>query len=876
MHIRRIAVESWRGLTCELADLSPNLNLICGPNESGKSRLVEALRFALFESSKGKAKHKAALENWHAPGEKPRVEVEFELGGAAWLLEKTFLGTGCNTVLRGAGKSLAGEEAEARLADLMGVSRSGASELKSSDWGIWSLLWVNQGDSREPPSHNDVSQARLQDQLSTEIGEAAAGELGQRILAAARERRSAYFTPSTGAPTGELKHARQAVAELDEAYRDAVERHRAVAADADELETLRRREAELGERIAAAEVELQSVRERHERVQRAERDLENCQHQAELARLELDRHEQARNDFRALSQQIAALDEEIQWLETEQARADAARAAAEAAHSEAARVSTEADTALDTLHAELRKLRRAQRAADLRKERAALESRLAEAEKLTARIDTSRSELGELAPITPQDVEALRDAGRAVEEARARLEGASASVELTARRALEVDGETLPAGDRRAVLVEDEKHIDVTGVLSLVVRPGGGDLARLRDALTDAEREHAALGDALTVRDVREADRIAQRRRDLEAELERNRETLRQHLPDGRDEVDARLKEIRRRLDELGAADDAGFDPEALEAAEARERALREEREQRRAQRDARAEAATRARDAARDLELKCHARREQLAGLRERLDAMPDEASLDAQRDAAQRDWGEKVAARDAAQQRFEDLGGEQLELELRQAEQAAQQLRERRSEVQKQCTHIEGRLASVSDDGRYERAQELEADLEQARATLARVEREARAAWRLHEVLNEAYQSARERLTAPVIERIRPYLADLFPGSEVWLDEEMNLLGMRGQRHDERFDALSGGAREQLSLLVRIGLAEVIGTDESWPLVLDDVLVNTDPERIRRVQKLLYRASRGMQVLLFTCHGPLFDPLGPDRRLELTPSAR
>ena len=78
-------------------------------------------------------------------------------------------------------------------------------------------------------------------------------------------------------------------------------------------------------------------------------------------------------------------------------------------------------------------------------------------------------------------------------------------------------------------------------------------------------------------------------------------------------------------------------------------------------------------------------------------------------------------------------------------------------------------------------------------------------------------------------------------------------------------------GSALEQLALLVRIGLAEVLGSEESWPLVLDDALVNTDPARIRRVQRLLYDASRGMQILLFTCHGSLFDTLGADRQIEL-----
>jgi uncharacterized protein YhaN len=56
----------------------------------------------------------------------------------------------------------------------------------------------------------------------------------------------------------------------------------------------------------------------------------------------------------------------------------------------------------------------------------------------------------------------------------------------------------------------------------------------------------------------------------------------------------------------------------------------------------------------------------------------------------------------------------------------------------------------------------------------------------------------------------------------------------------------------------------------------VLDDVLVNTDAERIRRMHRVLFHAGRRMQILLFTCHGELFDGLGPDRLIELSAPTR
>jgi len=870
MYIRRLLVAGWRGLDAELADLSPGLNLVCGPNEAGKSRLVQALRFALFESSRGAAAHKQALESWGAVDGRPRVEVEFELAGSSWVLEKTFLGRGCNTLLRGAGRTLEGEEAEARLADLLGVAVGGAKEMKSAERGIWSLLWVDQGESRHAPEHNEIVRGRLQDQLTAEIGEAAAGEVGLRILQRARDCKERFYTARTEGEKPVLRDARERVRAARERHTEAARQHDAIAEAADSLVEHRAREVDLRARTAAAEASLDEIDERHRQAAAAAHRLERCQGQVELAALELERARQRLKDCTELTERQAQLAQTIAGLDRALASAAAARQRAEAASTDAAAAVTGTDQELVTLAAELQDLRRRQKVVALRAEQSRLIERQDEAAALALEIAATRAALAELPPMTAADASALRAARQQAEAARARVEGASASVEILARQPLVIDGVPLPTGSTRTALVEDEKRIDVDGLLTLVVRPGGGELARLRGALTDAETELARQMTTLGVADVADAERIAQRRRELEGELERQRLALSRRLPEGRDEIEARLREIASQLEAAGVGPQETFDPRALDRAEAHEQTLMVARDAARVRRDERERERGVARDGVRDLEIQIREKRRQAAELDDQRVVLP-EAELQAAAEHAQRTFEERVAAREMARVRYQVLGGEGIELQLQQARQSVNRLRDEHRNVQAACMWLEGRLENAGDDARHERVLDLEAELLQAQADLDRLEREARAARRLHEVLDDQYRRARERLTAPVVARIRPYLTELFPGTEVWLDDELNLLGMRGTRTDAAFEALSGGAREQLSLLVRIGLAEALSTGESWPLVLDDVLVNTDAERIRRMQRLLFRASRRMQILLFTCHGPLFDLLGPDRRIEL-----
>lgn len=66
-----------------------------------------------------------------------------------------------------------------------------------------------------------------------------------------------------------------------------------------------------------------------------------------------------------------------------------------------------------------------------------------------------------------------------------------------------------------------------------------------------------------------------------------------------------------------------------------------------------------------------------------------------------------------------------------------------------------------------------------------------------------------------------------------------------------------LSRGTREQLFLSLRFGLVRELGErTESLPVVVDEVLVNFDPERALRAACAFVELSETNQVLIFTCH--------------------
>ena len=87
MWIRRLEVAHCAGIAEASVDLQPGLNVLHGPNELGKSSLVEALRAVLLVQCGSSAA--GVLDDWHSDAP-PTVALTFERDQRVWRVRKTF------------------------------------------------------------------------------------------------------------------------------------------------------------------------------------------------------------------------------------------------------------------------------------------------------------------------------------------------------------------------------------------------------------------------------------------------------------------------------------------------------------------------------------------------------------------------------------------------------------------------------------------------------------------------------------------------------------------------------------------------------------------------------------------------------------------
>ncbi|MEO2057571.1 MAG: hypothetical protein ABGX38_01800, partial [Thermoleophilia bacterium] len=84
---------------------------------------------------------------------------------------------------------------------------------------------------------------------------------------------------------------------------------------------------------------------------------------------------------------------------------------------------------------------------------------------------------------------------------------------------------------------------------------------------------------------------------------------------------------------------------------------------------------------------------------------------------------------------------------------------------------------------------------------------------------------------------------------------------------------DALSGGAREQLAVIGRLAAASLVSDDAHGgaPVIIDDALGYSDPERLEGLGAALSEAGRRSQVIVLTCMPERYSRIGSARTIRL-----
>jgi hypothetical protein len=868
--LHRLVLTNYRGIDHREIDFpDQGVVVVSGANEIGKSSMIEALDLLLESKDRSTKKEVKQVKPTHADVGS-EVTAEISAGPYRFIYRKRFHKK-CETqltVLEPRREQHSGDEAHDRVQAMLA---------ETVDTGLWHAQRVLQSASTAAVNLSGCD--ALTRALDVAAGDIAALSGTEPLLIERIDTEYArYFTP-TGRPTGEwtaaikalhdaedeVQHCAAAVTEVDE----RVHRHAALTV---ELAELSQQQQVAGARQTAAQAVAAKIAQLAEQVREAKliataataTSVTSTGAHTERLRLRTE------TDTRTAT--VATLEAEAREAADAQATARDVTVAADAVAEEAGQLLAAARQRAETARRVVDQLAR-------REETARLATRLAKIDAALGDRDRIGEELSTIA-LNNDLSQRIEKAAAAVERVQDQLALVSATVEFVASTDIElVIGQqrlSLSAGQSWSATAGSTTEVEVPGILTARFTPGTSALDIQSEYAAVQENLAAALA-AARVADLAEARHTDQRRRELQS---------------GRDQLTATLvglcgdddvEQLRSRLAELRALP-ALTDDVAMDAAAARAELDEADAARVKAGADCDTHRRVAALATSRLSEISTRAtllhdklvtQRAELAVVADRLaeqrKAVSDEklaATVDADQLAARAAEGRVVEL----SEQLAAAAPEAVANELADATEAAAALRARHDEVARSLHEIGVELTLFGTEGRKGKLDAAETKREHARSEHDRVGRRARAVQLLREVMVRHRDTTRLRYVEPFRAELQRLGRPVFgPTFEVDVDSDLCILNRTVDGCTVPYESLSGGAKEQLGILARLAGAALVAKEDAVPILIDDALGFTDPDRLAKMAEVFDTLGERGQVIVLTCTPARYDGVKDAQRIEL-----
>lgn len=859
----------------------PGLNVVFGANGCGKSTLVTALARGFFDRHKTQGQAIVRAKPW-LRSLTPRVTVEVEQKGVSYRFRKQFLDSPYSELERnehGVWRRLAeGDDADAQIRNWMQAEAPVTGATSPEKWGYAQFLWATQGGMKIDELSGSLRQA-IEQSLDAQTRHAPDQEIAKRIEALYDQ----AFTEKTGKERlgkdtrlGEIERERNQIIQFRSEALDRMASVDALRLKLDSLSSERQNSAAM---ICALEERIRDAQSEAENFARMQTELESA---SAAARASEKSHEQLKNElaeYETLKQKIEqserrlALDKE-EWLKLEERLESLSK------------IEVEAKQKWESLRSEpqaIADLRaHAKHAKEFLDDSAAVkvaEQKLADVDACVAAIESNRREHENLNAPTPLEMTAIRRAALEVDRAKTRVQASQYTISLAPIRPLELV-EVGAASARHSIepgksferSLIGEFAFEIEGVGTIRVKAPEGLGAGAEEKLLEAEKKFRSCcepfqSDSLDELEARfqASDKIRQEFSQYEAQRKTlMAATTREAL--SRDLDEKRLR-IRKRIATRPDWETVLPDPEQLERSAA-EKSDQWRRDSELAETDYEKAKDENARKQKARHELR--AKIDTDSRLREewqlRLEHLEREGKSLEQRRAELNQlamaWTSDTQRRDVAQKALASFAihpGEKLKQDQRSLEEA----KRKSAQLADQISEARGRLNSLLEDAPYDRVVSADEAFERIDQEWRAEKERLEAIKLLYNTLQAVEAERREHLLQPIAQTTLNYVRKLGLNKFSGLDVSESFLPERvraSSDHHVELDCLSSGEKEQIYFAARLGLVDNVFKDQAYPIVLDDVFVHSDGDRLKAVIDILQDVGTRRQVLLLTCHPERF----------------
>jgi len=861
MKLLRLKVTNYRGIDIREIKFSPlGITRIEGPNESGKSSLGEAINTILDYQDNSKNQNIQAIQPVHQDVG-PEIELEMETGKHVFTYFKRFLRKPETrlTITKPNPENLTGRQAHDRANEIL---------KETLDVDLWKALSIMQGEAIGQPDLKNKQALSAALDRAAGVQPAASQELS--LFKKVSREYELYYTPGRGTENKELKDLRNNVTEKDIEIRSIEQDIRALEADIERVPVLQRELVQLKKQEEGLSQQMIDITTKLEQISSLENTFSSAALKQESAQKTLSaaRHaKEIRQEMISAAENAARAHRELQesnsmalpaLSQAEEAR-NKAKTAADAA--EQKRKETESLAALkrsdfDYYHDKLdldQLLERKQRIDQARKDAAQAETVLAKNE------------------VDVNTLKRIKEAELGLKTACARMEIGSPSVLLRSiskcRLSIDDTEAVLDTNEVRKISVSDKTRVSIPGILDIEITAGSSieGLARKVEGARQALEAACAAAGVASPDEARKAyDERQEALRGVENKVRVEKESLRditygsleqrlhnlqQGVPNylvGRVKVPTICPDFDTAKKERAKAE------ANLQAANAELENARKVSESSRLFFDGvnikHREAGAKLEQLAKDLKQT----QENLDKARKKESDETLEANLtDADRavlseDNAYRSAGDSLSA----------CNPEQVRALADSTKGSLKTIKISYDSKDKGLIEVQTRLKIKGEEGLHEKLNAAKNQFEQLEFKNLATALRANAVKCLFDTMSEERDKASRAYVAPLKEKLERLGRLVFdPSFQVTIDDDLKITSRTVSGVTVPFDSLSGGTREQLSLMYRLSCSMIVAKDGGTPVILDDALGYTDQERLKLMGAVLSVAAKECQIVIFTC---------------------
>lgn len=873
MRIHDLVIDNFRAIEhLELRDLpDTGVIVIHGQNEAGKSTILDAIGTVLQErhSAGGKKIKVFAPVGRDAS---PEVTMTATVGETTFRIHKRWLKGKLSEleILSPVHKNFTGRQADDELARIIA---------EQMDTSLAKTLFLRQGEL--DPGIAAAGIPSISQALDAEDGSERSGEEDTELMAVIEAEYARYWTAATP------PKPKASFTAKSDAVDTARETLRAAEAEVQQLATFVDEVARREDEIHAVDTELPQA---HEELAEREAEFAQASQLAEKAKSATEQLERATVARKRAEQDLAeriALSERVAKLREEEKDLQAALAPAQEARDAEREKVTELTQQVEDAKTRLAAARTTLRGAENVRDHVRASRRLTvvtDQLSLIGKAEEAYATLLKNAPalqVTDADVRKLERAESELTLQRRLREAASAKLEITAEeKTIQVDGDSIDVNGTESVAVYEGTRLTLDD-FDVVFRAAQG-AADPRRAVEKAEDALASLLSKLGCTDVDEARaaRDACKAHDAEVKSARQRRDDALAGTDA-DELAAERDRLATQIEELAEAIDTAELPDTEQVAELAVKDAQKALDKAEKDVDA-ADAALKPyadRTAASELtvvQTKLEAKQTEASHAADELERAETAAPKTALEDTVESAREQEREAKEAHNLISAELAAADPEIAQQMLEGAKarlQNLEKRQAEANNRITELTGRIEIAA--GAAEKADRAATELDAAETELARTTRRADAVRLLRETMHTHRDAARARYTAPFNDAIRNRARVLFgPTVDFNFGDDLTVTERTVDGVSVPLDQLSGGTKEQLAILTRFAIADLVtasGETTPVPVVIDDALGATDPERLARMNSLFSQVGKTSQVLVLTCFPQRFDRVAAARTYSM-----